>query len=525
MKRIALSLVLTIYISFSFGQLNMTELGHLPYNNSLSDIWGYVDKLGNEYALVGVYDGFSVVDISTPENPVEVYFEPGVNSTWRDIKTWNNHAYVSTEGGNGILIVDLNPLPGDIVSTTYFTGSTYPFTTVHNIYIDEFGKLYIFGANNGSGGAIICDLTTDPMNPVELGRFNNNYLHDGMARGDTLWGGAIYDGMLIAIDVSDPANPQTMGTATTPNNFTHNAWVSDNGEHVFTTDETGGAFIAAYNVTDLDDIYETDRVQSSPGEMVIPHNVHVFNDYLVTSYYADGVTIHDASRPNNLVEVGNFDTSPNFEGNGYNGCWGAYPFLPSGNIIASDMQEGLYILQPDYKRACHIEGLVTDSISGLPVQNVTVTILSLDLSTQTQIDGSYAFGTPYSGTYTLVFSHIGYPSDTIYNVELENGSLTQLDVALSSWYTSTQEIKTEKKITTYPNPFTSSFSVDYEFSNTLQADASLTVFDLNGRQIEKMAIRSQKGKLTLGEGYPKGNYFIKISNGTEKLKTKMVTRY
>lgn len=524
MKRIAFSLVASILFLSSFGQLNVTELGRFTYNTSLSDIWGHVDKIGNEYALIGAYNGFSIVDVTDPASANEVYFEPGVNSIWRDVKTWNNHAYVSTEGGDGILIVDMNPLPGEIVSSTNFTGSTYPFTTVHNVYIDEFGKLYIFGANNGSGGAIICDLNADPMNPVELGRFDEQYLHDGMARGDTLWGGAIYAGLLIAIDVSDPASPVMMGTVNTPSNFTHNAWVSDDGTHVFTSDEVDNGFIGAYNVTNLENITETDRIQSSPGENVIPHNVHVKNDYLVTSYYSDGVTIHDAGRPGNLVEVGNYDTSPNFSGGGYNGCWGVYPFLPSGNLVASDMQEGLYILQPDYKRACYVEGTVTDSITGMPIQNATVTIPDLNISTSTKIDGTYAFGTPIAGTYDIEVSHPAYPSDVFTNVELTNGVLTQLDVALSTWYTDVDEFVANKKVKTYPNPFSGSFSVEFEFTQTLAPDASIHVFDLNGRLVEKVAINDKKGSVVLGQNYLQGNYFVKLSNGSEVLKPKMITK-
>ena len=187
MKRIFLSLAILATYFISFAQLNMEELGKLSYNDDLSDIWGYVDETGNEYALVGTYNGLSVVDVTDPASPEEVYFGSGVSSIWRDIKTWGDYAYVSTEGGGGIFIVDLSPLPnGEITNTTYFTGNSYPFSTVHNIYIDENGKLYIFGSNNGSGGAIICDLNESPMNPMELGRFNDYYFHDGMAKDNIL---------------------------------------------------------------------------------------------------------------------------------------------------------------------------------------------------------------------------------------------------------------------------------------------------------------------------------------------------
>ena len=145
MKRILLlSAIFSFYI-LSFGQLNMEQVGHFPYADQLSDVWGWTDNDGNEYALVGTYSGLSVVDVTDPANPSEVFFGPGAGSIWRDIKTWGNYAYVSNEATGGIYIVDLSPLPGDVVSFTNFTGSIYPFSSVHNLYIDETGKLYIFG--------------------------------------------------------------------------------------------------------------------------------------------------------------------------------------------------------------------------------------------------------------------------------------------------------------------------------------------------------------------------------------------
>jgi choice-of-anchor B domain-containing protein len=524
MKRVATIILSLLFFSVSFAQLNVSELGRFTYTVPSSDIWGYADENGNEYALVGVLNGFSVVDVTDPANLSEVFFEQGVPSIWRDVKTWDNHAYVSTEGGNGILIVDLNPLPGTITSTSLYTGSQYPFTTVHNIYIDEFGRLYIFGANNGSGGAIICDLTADPMNPVELGQFDAEYFHDGMARGDTLWGAAIYAGLLMAIDVSDPANPTIMGTASTPNQFAHNAWVSDDGTHVFTTDEVSGAFVAAYNVTELDDIYETDRVQSSPGSLVIPHNVHVYNDYLVTSYYTDGVTIHDANRPHNLVEVGNYDTSPNFEGGGFDGCWGVYPYLPSGNIIASDIQEGLYVLEPDYKRACYVEGMVTDSATGFALGNVTIRLLGTDNSAESNLDGSYAFGTVTSGTYDVEFSHPEYPSLIIEGVELENGVLTELNVEMSSWFTSIDERYVSDNVDVYPNPFGETVTVSYQLERTLSSSATLRVFDINGRLVEDVPLENTQSTVSVGNDLPGGIYFVRIVNGSEITRTKRISK-
>jgi choice-of-anchor B domain-containing protein len=525
MKQLTL-LLLTIALTVAtYAQLNMEMLGHLDYSDDLSDVWGYVDNEGNEYALVGTYSGLSIVDVTDPATPVEVFFGSGPGSIWRDIKTWGDYAYVSNESGGGVYIVDLSPLPGDITTTTTFTGSSYPFSSIHNLYIDETGKLYIFGANNGSGGAIICDLTEDPMNPVELGRFDDFYLHDGMARGDTLWGGGIYNGVLAAIDVSDPGSPVLMGTVSTPGNFCHNAWVSDDGSHVFTTDEVSSGYIGAFNVTDLDDMYETDRVQAAPGSGVIPHNAHVLNDFIITSYYTEGITIHDGSNPNNLIEVGHYDTSPNYSGSGYNGSWGAYPYLPSGNILASDIEEGLYILSVDYVRASFLQGIVSDSITGTPMFDVTVEVMGTDLITQTAFDGSYEFGSTISGTFDVQFSKEEYTTKVIPGVEIVSGAILDLDVVMSPEVISSIASQSAfDRFNLYPNPFESIISLDYRFAGERGSPLQLVLINLMGEQIQSIDLTGIEGTARMGQGIPSGIYFVQVSDGQQVFETRRIVK-
>ena len=188
-------LILTLFLPFfsiSQSNYNLNLVGEfdwngLSYDSEGSDIWGWRNtSTGVEYALVGLNTGFSVVELSNPQNPTEVFFIPGANTTWRDIKTWENYAYVTNEGGDGLLIVDLNDLTGQ----TYVNFTNY-FNTAHNIYMDENGVAYIFGTDVGNGGVIFLDVTTNPMNPTYLGTWDDYYIHDGMARGDTLWAGCI----------------------------------------------------------------------------------------------------------------------------------------------------------------------------------------------------------------------------------------------------------------------------------------------------------------------------------------------
>ena len=422
LKRILLISVIISQIFTVNAQLNTTLVGQLtfPGHGDINDIWGYVDGTGVEYALVGSNDGVHIVSLANPASPQEVFFADGPNSGWRDLKFWGTHAYISNENTGGMMIIDMSNLPGAITAgdVTNYTGSTYPFNSAHDLWIDENGICYVLGADNGNGGAIILDLNVDPENPIELGRYNDYYLHDAMVRGDTLWGGAINAGVFVVVDVTNKAAPVTMQSQATPNNFTHNAWISDDGHTLYTTDEVSNAFLGAYDVSNLANITELDRTQSSPGQNVIVHNTFVLGDYIVTSYYRDGVTIHDVCDPTNMIEVGNYDTSPAFTGSGFNGCWGVYPYLPSGLIIASDIENGLFVINPTYTRASKVAGLVTDSLTGTPLDAVQVDIVSTGVSTTTNLLGNYSTGLATAGTYNLTYSKFGYVTKTINNVVL-----------------------------------------------------------------------------------------------------------
>ena len=426
-------LFLNSILIFAQSSENLSLLGSLSYTEELSDIWAYVDVEGNEFALVGVYNGFSVVDVTIADNPEELFFIEGPNSIWRDVKIWSHYAYVTNETSNGLLIIDLSDLSGN----TYIEIDSI-FNDAHNIYIDENGYAYIFGANIGNGGALILDVHTDPMNPFHLGTFSDFYLHDGMVRGDTLWGAAVYEGNFYAIDVSDKSNPFVMNNGqafhTTPHAFTHNCWISDNGKTLFTTDETGGAYLTSYDVSDLDNIYELDRIQSSPGSDVIPHNTHVLGNFLITSYYRDGVVVHDVTYPNNMVEVAHYDAYAG-AGDGFDGSWGVYPFLPSGNILSSEINSGdegegiLLVLRPEYDQACFFEGSVTDQ-AGNELNNVSISILETEFETTTNLLGDYLGGIANTGTYQVVFELWGFEAETL-EVNLINGEIVILDAVLS----------------------------------------------------------------------------------------------
>ena len=432
-KILTLFAVLIIKISLSFAQ-NIDSLSHINYQvlhgANLNDVWGYVDELGNEYAIVGTSKGTSIVDVTNPTNPVEVFWLPGTESIWRDPCVYGDYAYVTTEAEDGLLIIDLTPLPQstNLTSSLYTGPAANPWQSAHTCFIDENGVAYIFGANRGNGGAIMLDVQNNPMNPIEVGVFDNWYIHDGFARNDTLYAGHIYDGFFSLVDVSDKVNPILLGTKVTPSSFTHNIWPSDNGKYVYTTDEVSGAFIGVYDITDPTNIIEIDKTQHSPGAGVIPHNTHVVGDYLVTSYYSDGVVIHDITNPDNTIKVGQYDTYPG-QTIGFDGCWGVYPFLPSGTILAADITQGLYILGPDYQKASYLEGIVTDANTNNALPGVSVQIFSNDQIEATNSSGVYKTGIFGIGTFSVTFQKVGYYPKTE-SIQLTKGQVAALSTQL-----------------------------------------------------------------------------------------------
>jgi len=433
------SILVSMVLLVQAQNLNIEQLGHLSYDLELNDIWAYwsEDSTGiKEYALVGVNNGLSIVDVTVPAEPVELHFIEGIPSIWRDMKTWKNFAYVVNDdtrgnGGEGCLIVDLSNLPEEAPSI-YFTGDgEASFNTAHNIYIDEQGILYVIGADYSVGGCIMFDLNEDPQSPKYVGIYDEAYVHDAYATNNLLFTSEIGNGIFSIVDVTDKSNPKVLGNASTPNKFTHNCWLSDDGQVLFTTDERSGSFIVAYDISDPNDIKELDRVQSNPGSGVVPHNTHVFNDYLITSYYKDGVTIHDASYPSLLIEMGNFDTAPNLSGGGTDGCWGATPFLPSGNILATDIDEGLFILKPTYKRAAFFIGIVSDTDTNEPLSDVTVTLLNQSVITVSDSEGNYVTGLPTSASVEVQFSKPGYET-RVDTIELVAQQTDTLNVSLQA---------------------------------------------------------------------------------------------
>jgi choice-of-anchor B domain-containing protein len=250
--------------------LNVVSNAHLTYpGQTCANICGYVDSTGKEYALVGASFGMSIVDVSNPAAPVEVIQIPGIHNLWREIKVRGFYAYVTTEGGGGLQIINMRSLPntaGIIYHNWTGDGAGSGLTSIHALHIDK-NFVYLYGSNLFSGGAYVADIT-DPWTPTYVGNYQNTtspYVHDGYVRNDTLYAGHIYNGFFSVVDFTNKAAPVELASQTTPGVFTHNTWLSKDSKTLFTTDEVANSFLTSYDVSNVGSISELDRIQSNPG--------------------------------------------------------------------------------------------------------------------------------------------------------------------------------------------------------------------------------------------------------------------
>lgn len=416
---------------------NAVLRANLPYTNqTLANICGYTAN-GREYALLGGSLGLIIVDVTNPDQPRQIKQIPGANSLWKEIKVYRNYAYITTEGsGQGLQVVNLQNLPDTNLSYQNIrtVSDTVSLDRIHALHIDTLrGYLYAFGGNNAQsrGGALVLNLQPNPMTPTYAGVFSTTYVHDGYVDNDTLFAAHINAGFMQVIDFRDKRNPRILSRTTTPTAFTHNTWLSVNKKTVFTTDENGGSYLTAYDVTDPTAPRLLDKIQSVAGANAIIHNTHILNDYAVTSWYTEGIVIHDVHRPSNIIQVGQFDTYNGASGATFNGTWGVYPYLPSGTLVVSNINEGLFVISPTYRRACYLEGNVIDSVTRIALAGVSVKINSTDPDKKavTNNVGNYASGQVTPGSVTVTYSKAGYYPKTI-TVSLVNGQVTLQNVEL-----------------------------------------------------------------------------------------------
>jgi len=336
-------LVIILSSGLAQGSPNVQLLAQVNDYHSVgyNDCWGYTAPDGREYALLGVLDGTSIIDITDAPSVVEVAFIPSSFSPWKDIKTYRHYAYVVTEASSGALqVIDLSMLP----NSASLVGTFPQFAPSHNISIDTANAmLYAEGSSSEPVRAISL---ADPLNPVQVSSFGNPSgirSHDIYARDHIAYVSEGLNRTVGIFDVSAPDSPTLLKRFTIPaGGHVHNAWLSDDGNYLMTTEETVGRTVKLWDITNLGSISMTDEYLALPN-LELAHNTHIKGEYAYISHYKDGLRIVDISDPDNIFEVGYYDTFPG-SGGIFGGAWGAFPFFASGKVLISDRASGLFVV-------------------------------------------------------------------------------------------------------------------------------------------------------------------------------------
>lgn len=340
--------------------LTSEELSGRPQLSN--DVWGYVSPTGREYALVGHEHGTSVVEVTDPLRPVVVAYLRGPASFPRDIKAAAGFAYVTNERRRGVQILDLREVDAGRVRRRGWVRDL-GLATAHNLAVDpESGWAYLSGSNLSGGGLVAMDLA-DPRRPVVPfgASWPDHYVHDALAvtyhegpyaGREIVFAFSGFDGVDV-LDVTDKQDIVRLGHLVYPGlGYCHSGALHGNGRVLYVNDEgdeirelVPGATTYVVDVRQLEAPRFLRAV--STGGTAIDHNSMVHGRRLLAAQYTSGLRVFKIKRPRRPRQVGWFDTHPEDDEPVFAGAWGVHAALPSGTILVSDIERGLFVLKLD----------------------------------------------------------------------------------------------------------------------------------------------------------------------------------
>jgi choice-of-anchor B domain-containing protein len=381
------------YPALNMSMINLLtpETDNTGYDGrKYSGCWGWFQSSkGKEYAIVGTSSKTYFIEVTNPLAPVicDSVMARHAGCTWRELKTYQNYCYVVSDDAapNTFQIIDMQYLP-DSVHVVH-DNNTY-FERGHTVWIDG-NKMYVGGVTpttTVTENMRVYSLAT-PTAPVLLRTLSQDYpsisyVHDMFVVNDTVYASCGNQGLQV-FKFNTPGNTFTqLGSLSgyTEAGYNHSSYITTNKQTLVFCDEVPtGLSIKFADVSNLSNITLSSLAKPNTNTQFVAHNPYVVgNNYAFVSCYQDGLMMYDISNPAGPVLAGFFDTYPtggvsagnNYGPTSYRGNWGAYPYLPSGLIIACDMQNGIFLLQATVATAIKVRGNSLEaSVYPNPAQN------------------------------------------------------------------------------------------------------------------------------------------------------------
>lgn len=494
-----LALALMALSSPSARANELVPLGNLQGYTYYTDIWGYAAPDGTELALIGTGLGFSVIDVTNPSTPTEVAFFPTPATGASEIETYGEHAFLVNDQARTIQVISLvDPLhPVEV-------GGPIRIEGCHTACIDqEAGKLY--SVRPGRDMQVL-DIR-DPANTVLVGsypyRFHDLHVHAGRA-----YGLDPENHSLVILDVSGLPDVQLVKRVPFLVGYAHSGWLTEDGRYFIAADETVGGNLYVFELGGPEVAVEVAQFSNPFDPDAILHNIHIRGDIAYVSWYTSGVFALDVRDPTRPTLLARYDTFPG-SSLGLNGNWGIYPDLPSGNILASDMSTGLWILEPRFTEA-DITLVLEEAGTGKPIRGASVYFPFLSESYPTDYSGRFPILLP-DGTYPFQVAHPDYfPIEGELNVQW-------LEVSTRTF---SMKLVPGGGVLAEPSPTRGATKLRFE------APAGLTevdVFDSSGRAVRTIVSESTApglqevgwdGRDLHGRLVPCGLYLFRVESGS-----------
>ncbi len=330
--------------------------------SSANSCWGYVSPSGREYAIIGLSNGTGFVEVTNPANATVVALIAGPNSLWRDMKTYQNYCYSVSEGGNGIQVMDLSQIDNGVVTLVREVTTAGTTNATHTVAVDT-ASGFLYRCGGGSNGLRIYSLA-NPSNPAFVASWSTRYVHECQAVTYTsgpyagrqivfactgFSGGQVETGLEI-LDVTNKASIAQLSRVFWPNaGYSHQIWLSPDRRYGHLNDEFDEQDFGLPSTTITFDVQNlsTPTIAGTwtNGNTAVGHNLYTVGNLIFEANYRSGLRVFDATNPTAPVEIAYYDTWPQDDLPNFNGLWNNYPYLPSGTIIGSDIEKGLFVWQ------------------------------------------------------------------------------------------------------------------------------------------------------------------------------------
>jgi choice-of-anchor B domain-containing protein len=329
-----------------------------------ADCWGYTSPSGREYAIMTFTGGLSFIEVTNPSSPVILQnFPTSGTSLWSDAKVIGDKCYfIKDRFDTGLQVYDLAQIDDGVVTKIIeFRGSGIEWA--HNVVAHaESDTIYLAGANAPTDGLVAIDVS-NPAAPVVTGQYSGAaYIHDaqvvtwphpGPWQNKTI---AFCFAATQGVDIVDVTNPSAMtrlARITYPGlAYSHQGWVDVDRQILFQNDELdevdGNVSVTTTRVFDVSNLASPTSMGSfSTGLTTIDHNLYTRDGFVYQANYQSGMRIFDIrTDPTNPTEVGWIDTFPASDEFTFDGAWNVFPYFPSGTVLISDINRGLFVVDP-----------------------------------------------------------------------------------------------------------------------------------------------------------------------------------